>query len=154
MPSVSVAAEDQQVSVPGDHPPPPGADGRYLLERAKGALMMRYGIDSYQALAVLVHWSRQARTPLSLVAHTLVHGICEGNPQTAARERALARWLEQQLRHHDVDLVRSTSPPVDARPVTSAVGGRGHPGGHRGTGRSVTRGVGAPARARSGRSGA
>jgi len=112
MPSVSVAAEDQQVSVPGDHLPPPGADGRYLLERAKGALMMRYGIDSYQALAVLVHWSRQARTPLSLVAHTLVHGICEGNPQTAARERALARWLEQQLRHHDVDLVRSTSPPA------------------------------------------
>jgi hypothetical protein len=103
-------------SVPAPSPVPARAsDGELVMERAKGALMLRYGIDSCQALAVLVHWSRGSSTSLELVAHTLVHGICEGNPQTAARQRPLMRWLEQQLRHHDLDLVRATSPPARAR---------------------------------------
>ncbi len=91
------------------------SEGELVMERAKGALMLRYGIDSCQALAVLVSWARGSRTSPALVAHTLVHGICEGNPQTAARQRPLMRWLEQQLRHHDLDLVRATSPPGRAR---------------------------------------
>lgn len=95
--------------------PPLASEGELVMERAKGALMLRYGIDSCQALAVLVHWSRGSDTSLELVAHTLVHGICEGNPQTAVRQRPLMRWLEQQLRHHDLDLVRATSPPGPAR---------------------------------------
>jgi hypothetical protein len=116
MPSVRVVDDMQHPSSSssGSVSSPP-ADRRFLLEHAKGALMMRYGIDSYQALAVLVHWSRALHTPLPVIAHTLVHGICEGNPQTAARQRALVRWLEQELRQHDVDLVRSTSPPVARR---------------------------------------
>ena len=55
--------------------------------------MLRYGIDSWTAF----------------------RGICEGNPQTAVRQRPLLRWLEQQLRHHDLDLVRATSPPATVR---------------------------------------
>jgi hypothetical protein len=89
-------------------------EGELLMEHAKGALMLRYGIDSCQALAVLVHWARGSSTSLEVVAHTLVHGICEGNPQTAARQRPLMRWLEQELRQHDLDLVRATSPPARA----------------------------------------
>ena len=48
-----------------------------LIERAKGALMLRYGVDSHQAFALL-------------------GGICEGNPQIEIRQRALLRWLESQ----------------------------------------------------------
>ena len=117
MPSVRVAdAGPLHATSPSSCVSPPApADRRFLLEHAKGALMMRYGIDSYQALAVLVHWSHASHTPLPVIANTQNHGICEGNPQTAARQRALVRWLEQALRQHDVDLVRSTSPPVNRR---------------------------------------
>ena len=66
--------------------------------------MMRYGIDSYQALAVLVRWARVAQLPVRSVAHTFLHGICQGDPQTEARERPLVRWLEDQLRHGDPEL--------------------------------------------------
>lgn len=69
-----------------------------LVEQAKGALMLHYGIDSHQALAVLVGWARTSHTPVSHVAHTLLRGICEGNPQIEVRQPALLRWLEQQLR--------------------------------------------------------
>ncbi|WP_310528065.1 ANTAR domain-containing protein [Nocardioides sp.] len=72
-----------------------------LIERAKGALMLHYGVDSHQALAVLIGWSRISRTPLTTIAHTLLRGICEGNPQTEIQQRALMRWLEAQLRERD-----------------------------------------------------
>jgi hypothetical protein len=71
------------------------------IEQAKGALMLRYGVDSHQAFAVLVRWARVTHTPVRTVAHTLLHGICEGNPQTEVRQRALVRWLEAQLRDSD-----------------------------------------------------
>ena len=41
-----------------------------LVERAKGALMHHYGIDSYQAFAVLIAWARTSRTPVAAVATT------------------------------------------------------------------------------------
>lgn len=69
-----------------------------LVEQAKGALMLHYGIDSYQAFAVLVGWARTSGTPVAHISHTLLRGICEGNPQTEARQQALVRWLEVQLR--------------------------------------------------------
>ena len=79
-----------------------GLDARAaLVERAKGALMLHYGIDSHQALAVLIGWARTSHTPVPIIAHTLLHGICEGNPQTEIRQRALMRWLEAQLRDSD-----------------------------------------------------
>ena len=68
------------------------------VEQAKGALMLHYGIDSFQALAVLVRWARVTRTPVRTIAQTFLHGICEGNPQTETRQRPLIRWLEDQLR--------------------------------------------------------
>ncbi len=92
-------------SVPG-----PRASASALIEQAKGALMLRYGIDSYQALALLVRWARVSHTPVPSIAHTLLHGICEGNPQTEVRHRALVRWLEAQLRDADPELEQ---PPGD-----------------------------------------
>ncbi len=83
-----------------------------LIEQAKGALMLHYGVDSHQALAVLVGWARLSRTPVPTIAHTLLRGICEGNPQTEVRQRALIRWLEGQLRDGD-----PAHPPLRTAPV-------------------------------------
>ena len=86
-----------------------------IIEQAKGALMLHYGINSCQAFAVLVRWSRVTHNPVDIVAHTLLHGICEGNPQTETRQRPLIRWLEDQLRHGDPDLARLPTTPVWSR---------------------------------------
>ena len=72
-----------------------------LLEQAKGALMLHFGVDSHQAFAVLVSWAQMSREPVPTIAHTLMRGICEGNPQTEVRHRPLMRWLEAQLRNGD-----------------------------------------------------
>ena len=72
-----------------------------LIERAKGALMLHYGVDSLQAFGVLVGWARRSGSPVSTIAQTLLRGICEGNPQTEVRQPALMRWLETQLRTGD-----------------------------------------------------
>lgn len=72
-----------------------------LVEQAKGALMLHYGVDSHQAFALLLGWARVSCTPMATITHTLLCGICEGNPQTAARQPALMRWLEAQLRDGD-----------------------------------------------------
>ena len=74
-----------------------------LIEQAKGALMLHFGVDSHQAFALLVRWARTSRTPVPTIAHTLMRGICEGNPQTEVRHRPLMRWLEAQLRNGDPD---------------------------------------------------
>jgi hypothetical protein len=70
---------------------------RALIEQAKGALMLRYGIDHFQAFALLVRWSRLTHTPVHSMAETLVHGLGEANAFTDARHRPLIRWLEEQL---------------------------------------------------------
>lgn len=86
--------------------------GTARIEQAKGALMMRYGVDSHQALAVLVHWAQVTGTPVPTIAHTLMHGICEGNPSTEAQHRPLVRWLTAQLRDGDPDLPQLPVTPI------------------------------------------
>lgn len=72
---------------------------RATIERAKGALMRRYGMDTFQAFSLLVRWARQTHTPVHTLAKTLVQGIHEADPQPERRHRPLVRWLEGQLRH-------------------------------------------------------
>ena len=74
---------------------------RIIVEQAKSTLAQRYGIDSHQAFAMLVRWSRTVHAPVHAIAHTLVHGLCEGHPQPERRQRPLMRWLEEQLRDND-----------------------------------------------------
>ena len=74
-----------------------------LLDQAKGALMLHFGVDSHQAFAVLLSWAQISGAPVPTVAHTLMHGICEGNPQTEVRHGPLMRWLEAQLRNGHAD---------------------------------------------------
>ena len=71
---------------------------RLVVEQAKGVLAQRFGIDSHQAFAILVRWSRTVHAPVHAIAHALIHGICEGHQQTERRQRPLMRWLEEQLR--------------------------------------------------------
>jgi hypothetical protein len=80
-----------------------------LLQQAKGALMLHFGVDSHQAYGLLVRWARLSGTPVPTIAHTLMRGICEGNPQTEVRHRPLMRWLEAQLRNGDLDHARIRS---------------------------------------------
>ena len=97
---------------------PCGIDaGSALIERAKGALMLHYGVDSHQAFAVLVGWARTSHTPVATIAHTLLRGICEGNPQTEVRQRALVRWLEAQLRDCDLGPAQLRTAPVRCEPA-------------------------------------
>jgi hypothetical protein len=85
---------------------------RALVEQAKGALMLHYGVDSHRAFAVLLGWARTSSAPVTTIAHTLLRGICEGNPQTEVRQRALMRWLEAQLRAGDPGHAQPrTAPP-------------------------------------------
>lgn len=84
-----------------------------LIEQAKGALMLFYGVDSDRAFGVLLGWARMSRTPVPTIAHTLMHGICEGDPQASVRQPALMRWLEAQLRHADPGHAHS----VGRRPI-------------------------------------
>lgn len=86
-----------------------------LIERAKGALMLHYGVDSHQAFAVLVGWARTSGSPVATIAHTLLRGICEGNPQTEVRQRALMRYLEAQLRTGDPGQAQLRTVPARLR---------------------------------------
>lgn len=72
---------------------------RATIERAKGALMRRYGMDTFQAFSLMVRWSRLTHTPVHTLARTLVQGIEEANPQPERRHRPLIRWLESRLRY-------------------------------------------------------
>jgi hypothetical protein len=91
------------VAVPESHVPERRAieANRALVEQAKGALMLRYGMDHFHAFALIVRWSRLTHTPVHSLAETLVHGLGEANAHTDARHRPLIRWLEGQLRQTD-----------------------------------------------------
>ncbi len=68
-----------------------------VLEQAKGALMLRFGIGSYPAFALLVKWAHDNDTSPQVVAHTLVRGICQGEPLSGSLEQALLEQLEREM---------------------------------------------------------
>lgn len=82
-----------------------------IVEQAKGALMLRYGIGSRESLAVLDRWACEAQVPLRDVADALVTGICLGRvtPDT----EGMVRWLEQRLRGEVRDVRDERGADVD-----------------------------------------
>ena len=104
---------------------------RPVIEQAKGVLALRYGIDSHQAFAMMVRWSRTVHAPVHAIAHTLMRGICGDNPETTYRQRPLTLWLEEQLRDNDSYSARSPIAPVWSAPGTedSATSRGGERGG-------------------------
>jgi len=69
-----------------------------VVEQAKGVLMLRYGIGSYEAFAVLGRWAQESGFSIPDVARAITHGVCQGHSGHAPHERGLVRWLEQRLR--------------------------------------------------------
>ena len=61
-----------EITNPLDHTPPtmPTIEAdRAVVEQAKGALMLRYGLNSHEALALLPAWSREMGTSVHAIAH-------------------------------------------------------------------------------------
>lgn len=82
-----------------------------VVEQAKGALMLRYGIGSRESFAVLDRWAQETRVPVIEVAGAVVHGICLGrvDPDT----EVMVRWLEQRMRG-DISDVREAADAATA----------------------------------------
>lgn len=87
-----------EISNPLDHNAPAMATiegDRAVVEQAKGALMLRYGITSHEALALLLAWSREMGTTLHAIAHALMDGACQRGE--TCHDPALVSWLREQL---------------------------------------------------------
>jgi hypothetical protein len=67
-------------------------------EQAKGVLMLRYGINSYEALAVLARWSHESASSIGELSRAITHGVCQGRAFGSPDEALLVRWIEQRLR--------------------------------------------------------
>ena len=70
--------------------------GYGVVNQAKGAVMLRYGVDSPIALALLVRWSRKSGSDLVGSAETLVSDL-RGVAPNGHDSAALARWIDLQL---------------------------------------------------------
>lgn len=115
-----------------------GEGNSCMVEQAKGALMLRYGIGAPESLAVLDRWSHEAGIPVEEVARTLVHGICLGQVDVGAE--ATVRWLEQRLRREVGDVREPDAPPA-SRPRGRSVTPTGpRSGGRVGTAAGATAG--------------
>jgi hypothetical protein len=55
-------------------------DSRAVIEQAKGALMLRYGLDQDAAFAVLKRWSQDSNIKLHTIAQTLVDWATGNDP--------------------------------------------------------------------------
>lgn len=69
-----------------------------IVEQAKGVLILRYGVSSYEALAILGRWSAESGYSLGLIARALTLGVCQGRWGNNPGEVGLVRWLESRLR--------------------------------------------------------
>jgi len=93
-----------------------------VIEQAKGVLMLRYGIGSYESLATLAQWSHDAHLSLPEISRALVKGICQGH--AGPRDRGVVRWLEHRLREEVVGVAASsgTAAPKPAVPASAVPG--------------------------------
>jgi len=71
---------------------------RMATEQAKGVLMLRYGLNSYEALAVLARWAHESAASIGELSRAITHGVCQGRGFTTREEAWLVRWIEQRLR--------------------------------------------------------
>ena len=50
---------------------------RAVVEQAKGAVMLRYGVESHVALGILACWARGLDIPFEKLAQAVVDGVTE-----------------------------------------------------------------------------
>jgi ANTAR domain len=82
-------------------------DSRAVIEQAKGALVLRYGIPPERAFAVLRRWSQDRNIKLRTIADALI-AVSRGEG-TAAFDPDLVGWLQETLD-------RAEAPPADSTP--------------------------------------
>jgi hypothetical protein len=70
-------------------------DSRAVIDQAKGALILRYGLDDDAAFALLRRWSQTSNTKVRTIAETLIK-VCRDGSRTSAQSD-LAEWLEHQV---------------------------------------------------------
>jgi hypothetical protein len=99
---VSVRAWDKIPSAPPQRTPRRGQldRDRITLERAKGAVMFRYGVNSHVAFAMIARWSRTAEIPIMTLATALVAGSVE-NGDFSEDQPSLDEWLGSQFVEDD-----------------------------------------------------
>jgi hypothetical protein len=67
-----------------------------VVEQAKGAIMLRYGVTSCESLAAMARWAHETQVSLPDLARALVKGVCQG--RITPESRGVVRWLEHRLR--------------------------------------------------------
>lgn len=75
-------------------------DSRAVIEQAKGALVLRFGIPPERAFAVLRRWSQDRNIKLRTIAEALI-AVSRGEG-TAAFEADLVSWLRETLDRAEV----------------------------------------------------
>ena len=70
-------------------------ESRAVIEQAKGALVLRYGIPPERAFAVLRRWSQDRNIKLRTIADALI-AVSRGEGTTAF-DADLVRWLRETL---------------------------------------------------------
>lgn len=95
---VSVRAWNKLSAAPEQRAPRRGPVDRerITLERAKGAVMLRYGVNSHVAFAMISRWSRVAEIPIATLCAALVDGAVRNEDMFDDRP-ALDEWLEERL---------------------------------------------------------
>jgi hypothetical protein len=72
-------------------------DSRAVIEQAKGALVLRYGIPPERAFGVLRRWSQDRNIKLRTIAEALI-AVSRGEGTTAF-DSDLVGWLRETLDH-------------------------------------------------------
>ena len=68
-----------------------------VVEQAKGALMLLYGVEAARAHELLQEWSVQSGYQQVLIAEALLYGVSPGAERVPPDDLVL--WLTQQLRY-------------------------------------------------------
>jgi aryl carrier-like protein len=71
-------------------------DSRAVIDQAKGALMLRYGLDDVAAFALLRRWSQSSNRKVRTIADTLVSVVCADGSRVPP-DAGLAHWLEREV---------------------------------------------------------
>lgn len=70
---------------------------RAVIDKAVGALMLRYGVTDDAAFDLLRRWSQTSNIKVRTIANTLIHAVCQGD-DAVRTDPALAEWLDQEVR--------------------------------------------------------
>jgi hypothetical protein len=82
-------------------------DSRAVIEQAKGALVLRFGIPPERAFGVLRRWSQDRNIKLRTIAEALI-AVSRGEG-TAAFDSDLVGWLRETLDRAEVAPPEATS---------------------------------------------